>query len=144
MLNEAALLTARNDQKLIDNEALDEAIDRVIAGPQRRTRLMSDKEKLITAYHEGGHALVAAALPGTDPVHKITILPRGRALGYTMVLPDEDKYSTDAQRDARPARLHAGRPGGRGAGLPRPDHRRRQRHREGDQRWPARWSRSTA
>ena len=58
-----------------------------------RTRLMSEKEKLITAYHEGGHALVAAALPGTDPVHKITILPRGRALGYTMVLPDEDKYS---------------------------------------------------
>ena len=65
----------------------------MIAGPQRRTRLMSEKEKLITAYHEGGHALVAAALPGTDPVHKITILPRGRALGYTMVLPDEDKYS---------------------------------------------------
>jgi cell division protease FtsH len=72
---------------------LDEAIDRVIAGPQRSSRLMSEKEKLITAYHEGGHALVAAALPGTDPVHKVTILPRGRALGYTMVLPDEDKYS---------------------------------------------------
>jgi cell division protease FtsH len=93
VLNEAALLTARGNQKLITNTALDEAIDRVIAGPQRRTRLMSEKEKLITAYHEGGHALVAAALPGTDPVHKITILPRGRALGYTMVLPDEDKYS---------------------------------------------------
>jgi cell division protease FtsH len=93
VLNEAALLTARNNEKLITNYALDEAIDRVIAGPQRRTRLMNEKEKLITAYHEGGHALVAAALPGTDPVHKITILPRGRALGYTMVLPDEDKYS---------------------------------------------------
>ncbi len=93
VLNEAALLTARQSEKLINNEALDEAIDRVIAGPQRRTRLMSEKEKLITAYHEGGHALVAAALPGTDPVHKVTILPRGRALGYTMVLPDEDKYS---------------------------------------------------
>lgn len=93
VLNEAALLTARSNQKLINNESLDEAIDRVIAGPQRRTRLMSEKEKLITAYHEGGHALVAAALPGTDPVHKVTILPRGRALGYTMVLPDEDKYS---------------------------------------------------
>jgi cell division protease FtsH len=93
VLNEAALLTARSNQKLITNQTLDEAIDRVIAGPQKRTRLMSDKEKLITAYHEGGHALVAAALPGTDPVHKITILPRGRALGYTMVLPDEDKYS---------------------------------------------------
>jgi cell division protease FtsH len=93
VLNEAALLTARQNAKLIDNTALDEAIDRVIAGPQKRTRLMSEKEKLITAYHEGGHALVAAALPGTDPVHKVTILPRGRALGYTMVLPDEDKYS---------------------------------------------------
>jgi cell division protease FtsH len=93
VLNEAALLTARRNSKLIDDQALDEAIDRVIAGPQRNSRLMSEKEKLITAYHEGGHALVAAALPGTDPVHKVTILPRGRALGYTMVLPDEDKYS---------------------------------------------------
>src|SRR5699024_9802617 len=64
-----------------------------IAGPQKRTQLMSDHEKQITAYHEGGHALVAAALPNSDPVHKITILPRGRALGYTMVLPDQDKYS---------------------------------------------------
>ncbi len=93
VLNEAALLTARGSYKLITNEAMDEAIDRVIAGPQRRTMLMSEREKLITAYHEGGHALVAAALPGTDPVHKITILPRGRALGYTMVLPDKEKYS---------------------------------------------------
>ncbi|MGA8847923.1 MAG: ATP-dependent zinc metalloprotease FtsH [Nocardioides sp.] len=93
VLNEAALLAARTGRKSITDGDLDEAIDRVIAGPQRRTRLMSEKEKLITAYHEGGHALVAAALPGTDPVHKITILPRGRALGYTMVLPDEDKYS---------------------------------------------------
>jgi cell division protease FtsH len=93
VLNEAALLTARSNQKLVTSEMLDEAIDRVIAGPQRRTRLMSEKEKLITAYHEGGHALVAAALPGNDPVHKITILPRGRALGYTMILPDSDKYS---------------------------------------------------
>ncbi len=94
VLNEAALLTARNNGQLIDNEALDEAIDRVIAGPQKRTRVMDDHEKKITAYHEGGHALVAAALPGTDPVHKITIMPRGRALGYTMVLPDQEKYST--------------------------------------------------
>jgi cell division protease FtsH len=94
VLNEAALLTARSDKKLIDNNALDEAIDRVVAGPQKKTRLMSEHEKKITAYHEGGHALVAHALPNTDPVHKVTILPRGRALGYTMVLPDEDKYST--------------------------------------------------
>ncbi len=93
VLNEAALLTARSNAQLIDNRALDEAIDRVIAGPQRRTRVMKDQEKLITAYHEGGHALVAAALNHTDPVTKITILPRGRALGYTMVIPLEDKYS---------------------------------------------------
>ncbi|MFD7416306.1 ATP-dependent zinc metalloprotease FtsH [Kitasatospora purpeofusca] len=94
VLNEAALLTARSDKKLIDNYILDEAIDRVVAGPQKRTRIMSDREKKITAYHEGGHALVAAACQYSDPVHKITILSRGRALGYTMVLPEEDKYST--------------------------------------------------
>jgi len=94
VLNEAALLTARTNQTLITYEILDEAIDRVIGGPQKRTRVMKDHERLITAYHEGGHALVAAALPHTDPVHKVTILPRGRALGYTMVLPEEDKYST--------------------------------------------------
>ncbi|MGP3968398.1 ATP-dependent zinc metalloprotease FtsH [Streptomyces sp. 6N223] len=94
VLNEAALLAARGNAKLIDNKFLDEAIDRVVAGPQKRTRIMSDKEKMITAYHEGGHALVAAASPNADPVHKVTILSRGRALGYTMVLPEEDKYST--------------------------------------------------
>jgi cell division protease FtsH len=94
VLNEAALLTARADARVIDDQALDEAIDRVIAGPQKRTRIMNDKEKKITAYHEGGHALVAAALRHTDPVTKVTILPRGRALGYTMVMPQDDKYST--------------------------------------------------
>ncbi len=94
VLNEAALLTARSDKKVIDNHSLDEAIDRVIAGPQKRTRIMSAKERKITAYHEGGHALVAASLNHTDPVTKVTILPRGRALGYTMVMPVDDKYST--------------------------------------------------
>ena len=94
VLNEAALLTARENAKVITTEAMDEAIDRVMAGPQRKTRLMTEEERRITAYHEGGHALVAAALPHTDPVHKITIMPRGRALGYTMVLPDEDRYAT--------------------------------------------------
>jgi cell division protease FtsH len=94
VLNEGALLTARAGARLIDDRALDEAIDRVIAGPQKRTRLMNEKEKKITAYHEGGHALVAAAMRNTEPVTKITILPRGRALGYTMVLPQDDKYST--------------------------------------------------
>ena len=94
VLNEAALLTARGNAKLIDDLALDEAIDRVVAGPQKRTRIMSAKEKKITAYHEGGHALVASAMLNTDPVTKITILPRGRSLGYTMVMPLDDKYST--------------------------------------------------
>jgi cell division protease FtsH len=94
VLNEAALLTARLGKQTIDNYALDEAIDRVVAGPQKRTRIMSAKERKITAYHEGGHAIVAAALNHTSPVTKVTILPRGRALGYTMVMPQDDKYST--------------------------------------------------
>ena len=94
VLNEAALLTAREGLKTISNSQLDEAIDRVMAGPQRKSRLMSEEERRVTAYHEAGHALVAHALPHTDSVHKITIMPRGRALGYTMVLPDDDKYST--------------------------------------------------
>jgi len=94
VLNEAALLAAREGKKAISNLQIDEAIDRVMAGPQRKSRIMSDDERRVTAYHEAGHALVAHALPHTDPVHKITIMPRGRALGYTMVLPDDDKYST--------------------------------------------------
>jgi len=94
VLNEAALLAAREGKKSISNLQIDEAIDRVMAGPQRKSRIMSDDERRVTAYHEAGHALVAHALPHTDPVHKITIMPRGRALGYTMVLPDDDKYST--------------------------------------------------
>ena len=93
VLNEAALLAAREDRKTIRNSDLDEAIDRVMAGPQKVSRLMTEEERRITAYHEGGHALVAHALPHTDPVHKVTIMPRGRALGYTMVLPDEDRYA---------------------------------------------------
>jgi cell division protease FtsH len=93
VLNEAALLTARMNLRFIAKPQLDEAIDRVIGGPQKRSRVMNERELLITAYHEGGHALVAAAMPGTDPVQKVTILPRGRALGYTMVMPDDDKYS---------------------------------------------------
>ncbi|MFG6193315.1 ATP-dependent zinc metalloprotease FtsH [Nonomuraea sp. JJY05] len=92
VINEAALLTARADQKLITMDVLEESIDRVMAGPERKSRVMSDKEKKMIAYHEGGHALVAHALPNSDPVHKITILSRGRALGYTMTLPMEDKF----------------------------------------------------
>ena len=93
VLNEAALLAARLDKKKIDDETIDEAIDRVIGGPQRKSAVMKDQERLVTAYHEAGHALVAGAANYSDPVTKITILPRGRALGYTMVMPLEDRYS---------------------------------------------------
>ncbi|MFM6963824.1 MAG: ATP-dependent zinc metalloprotease FtsH [Micrococcales bacterium] len=93
VLNEAALLTARQNEKKITAATLDEAIDRVIGGPQKKSRSMQDQERLNTAYHEAGHALVAASLNNSDPVTKVTILPRGRALGYTMVLPLEDRYS---------------------------------------------------
>jgi cell division protease FtsH len=93
VLNEAALLAARLNRSEIDSEIIDEAIDRVIGGPQKKSTLMKDQERLITAYHEAGHALVAGAMNYSDPVTKITILPRGRALGYTMVIPMEDRYS---------------------------------------------------
>ena len=93
VLNEAALLCARAGAQLIDNRAIDEAIDRVQAGPKRRSKGMALDELRNTAYHEGGHALVAAAMNDTDPVTKVTILPRGRALGYTAVMPSEDRYS---------------------------------------------------
>jgi cell division protease FtsH len=93
VINEAALLTARNNGRLITMHALEESIDRVIAGPERKTRAMSDKEKRVTAYHEAGHALTAWAMPNLDPVHKVTILPRGRSLGHTLVLPLEDRYT---------------------------------------------------
>ncbi|MFL6137679.1 MAG: ATP-dependent zinc metalloprotease FtsH [Frankiaceae bacterium] len=94
VINEAALLTARMGQREISMKVLEESIDRVMAGPERKSRVMSDKEKKIIAYHEGGHALVGHALPYADPVHKVTILPRGRALGYTLALPTEDKFLT--------------------------------------------------
>jgi len=93
VINEAALLTARSEKRAVSNESLEESIDRVVAGPARRTRVMSDREKKITAYHEGGHALVAWALPHAAPVHKVTILSRARSLGHTLVLPTEDKYT---------------------------------------------------
>ena len=92
MVNESALLSARHGKKSIDMVEMEEAIDRVVAGPEKKTRLISDKEKEIIAYHESGHALVAHTLPNADPVHKISIIPRGRALGYTLTLPTEDKY----------------------------------------------------
>ena len=91
LINEAALLAARRDLEVIGMAELEEAIERVIAGPERKSRIMSDAEKRITAYHEGGHALVGFALPNADPIHKVSIIPRGRAGGYTLALPLEDK-----------------------------------------------------
>jgi cell division protease FtsH len=92
LLNEAAILSARRNKKAIGMGELEEAIDRVISGPERKSRIISDKEKAITAYHEVGHALVARMLPNLDPVHKITIVARGLAGGYTRLLPTEDRY----------------------------------------------------
>jgi ATP-dependent metalloprotease FtsH len=92
LINEAALLAARHDKEVIEQAEMDEAVDRVIAGPERKTRLISDKEKEITAFHEAGHAIVGALLEHADPVHKISIIPRGQALGVTMSLPEEDRF----------------------------------------------------
>ncbi|MEX1038669.1 MAG: ATP-dependent zinc metalloprotease FtsH [Acidimicrobiia bacterium] len=92
LINEAALLTARRKKKKIGMEELEEAIERVIAGPERKTRVMTDEEKKLIAYHETGHALVGYALPNTDPVHKVTIVARGRSLGHTLALPTHDRY----------------------------------------------------
>ena len=91
VINEAALLSARWGDQTIGMKAIEEAIDRVMAGPERKSRVMSEGEKRMIAYHEGGHALVAYVLPNTDPVHKISVIPRGRALGYTLTLPEQDK-----------------------------------------------------
>ncbi len=91
MVNEAALLTARRDEKIISMHALEEAIERVIAGPEKKTRVISEKEKKLVAYHEAGHALVSYFLPNMDKLHKISIIPRGRAGGYTLLLPEEDR-----------------------------------------------------
>ncbi|MCK8114743.1 ATP-dependent zinc metalloprotease FtsH [Anaerosoma tenue] len=92
LVNEAALLAARHGKKAIDMVELEDAIERVIAGPERKSRIISDKEKRVIAYHESGHALVGHVLPNTDPIHKISIISRGRALGYTLALPVEDKF----------------------------------------------------
>ncbi len=94
LINEAALLAARREKRAVELDELEEAIDRVVAGPERRSRVISDKEKRIIAYHESGHALVAKLTPAADPVHKVSIIPRGPALGYTLQLPVEDRYLT--------------------------------------------------
>jgi len=110
VINEAALLTARNNGKQITMAALEEAIDRVMAGPERKSVLLSESERKLIAYHEGGHALVGHAMAHADPVHKVTIIPRGRALGYTQALPTEDKFlTTRAEMQDQLAMLLGGR-----------------------------------
>jgi len=94
LVNESALLAARKGKKVIDGQELEEGILRVIAGPEKKTRLLSDKERVVTAYHEMGHAIVGHFLPNADPVHKISIVSRGQALGYTISMPAEDKFLT--------------------------------------------------
>lgn len=110
LLNEAALLSARMNNKRIHIDTLEEAITKVIAGPEKRSRVISEKDKKLTAYHEAGHAVVASLLPNTDPVHQVTIIPRGRAGGFTMILPKEDKYyMTKTEMEERIVHLLGGR-----------------------------------
>lgn len=110
LLNEAALLSARMNNKRIHMDTLEEAITKVIAGPEKRSRVISEKDKKLTAYHEAGHAVVASLLPNTDPVHQVTIIPRGRAGGFTMILPKEDKYyMTKTEMEERIVHLLGGR-----------------------------------
>jgi cell division protease FtsH len=97
VINEAALLAARKNKEAVELADLEESIERVVAGPQRRSSLMSEKEKKVVAYHESGHTLVAKLLPGADPVHKVSIVSRGHALGYTLQLPEDDKYLTSRE-----------------------------------------------
>ncbi|MDA9706289.1 ATP-dependent zinc metalloprotease FtsH [Acidimicrobiaceae bacterium] len=110
LLNEAALLAARKSKKTISNSDIESSIDRVLAGPEKKSQILTEEEKLIIAYHETGHALVGWALPNADPIHKVTIIPRGRALGYTQALPDSEKYLTSkAELKDRLAMLMGGR-----------------------------------
>jgi len=110
LLNEAALLAARKNKKSISNSDIEESIDRVMAGPEKKSNIISEDEKLVIAYHETGHALVGWALPNADPIHKVTIIPRGRALGYTQALPDSEKYLTSkSELKDRLAMLMGGR-----------------------------------
>ena len=110
LLNEAALMAARKDKKTISINDIENSIDRVLAGPEKKSQIISDDEKLIIAYHETGHALVGWALPNADPIHKVTIIPRGKALGYTQALPEGEQYLTSkAQLKDRLAMLMGGR-----------------------------------
>ena len=132
LINESALLTARSGKREISQVELEEGIMRVIAGPEKKTRVMSEKERLVTAFHEMGHAIVGHVLPNCDPVHKVSIIGRGQALGYTISLPGEDKFLTTRAELERHDGDDAGRPRRRGDRLRRDHHRRLERPREGD------------
>jgi cell division protease FtsH len=110
LVNEAALLAARKGKRLVTMAEFEEAKDKVIMGPERRSMVMTDEEKELTAYHEAGHALVGLHMPKSDPLHKVTIIPRGRALGVTMNLPERDQLSfTRVQLESRLAMMFGGR-----------------------------------
>jgi cell division protease FtsH len=110
LVNEAALVAARKNQNTVTMADLEEAKDKVMMGPERRSTVMTEKEKELTAYHEAGHALVGLTMPESDPLHKVTIIPRGRALGLTMSLPERDKYGyTKLEMESRLAMMYGGR-----------------------------------
>ena len=139
LVNEAALMSARRSEKKISMATLEAAIDRVIGGPERRTRLMGEAEKRIIAYHEGGHTIVGHALPHADPVHKVSIIPRGMALGWTLTLPTEDKYLVSRGELAIKLAMNARRTRRRGADHRRLHHRREQTTSRRRRRPPGRW-----
>ncbi len=136
VVNEAALLTARENGTVITSAALEEAVDRVIGGPRRKGRIISEQEKKITAYHEGGHTLAAWAMPDIDPVYKVTILARGRTGGHAVAVPEEDKgLRTRSEMIAQLVFAMGGR-AAEELVFPRADHRRGLRHRAGHQDRP--------
>ena len=131
LVNEAALLAARQDKKTVEMIDFENAKDKVLMGVERRSIIIPDAEKRTTAYHEGGHALVAYLLPGADPLHKVTIIPRGRALGLTMQLPTDDRYSYSKEFLVNQITILLGGRAAEEIVLPAADHGRRQRPREG-------------
>ena len=132
------------DRKTISSRSFNEAVERVVAGPERKSRIISDEEKAIIAYHEAGHAMVQRMLPKCDPVRKVSIISRGMALGYTMGLPMEDRYLQSKSEFEDKIARHARRHRRRAPDVRRHHHRCLQRHREGHRRWPAAWSPSSA
>ena len=136
LVNEAALWASRNDKDNVDMADFEYARDKVLMGPKRE-EVLTGKEKPMTAYHEAGHALLAWLVPGADRVHKVSIIPRGRSLGVTQLLPEEDRLNISESELHDAAAVPAGRPGGREAGLRRVQRRRRGRPEQGHAARPA-------